>query len=136
MYLTPTNKQTVVFDTTDKSVTKIDTLGVHPNGKIYLAPANSATIGVIDTLTDTFSVIDISLLFPWGTTAETSYYTQHNNNKFYTAVLSEEGKVYFLPLYTPRMMVYDPSTGVFELILDTLPASNYGTDRPSSSFMQ
>ena len=30
---------------------------LHPNGKIYLAPMFANTIGVIDTLTDTFSTI-------------------------------------------------------------------------------
>jgi streptogramin lyase len=135
-HVPPVTTPTRIFHTIDNSVTEIDTLGVtsgistqsygngvlHPNGKIYLAPLFAATIGVIDTLTDTFSTINITSIFPWGTTFETSWRAPHNYFKFFTAVLGNEGRVYFLPLYAPRMMVYDPDTGVFELILDTHPA--------------
>jgi len=99
--LTPTNRKTFVFDTNDNSVTEIDTLGVvsgipnfsygkgmlHPNGKIYLAPLYSATIGVTDTLTDTFSTINISSIFPWETTADTSYDTQLNKQVVHSSAL-------------------------------------------------
>ena len=131
----PMKIPTRIFHTIDNSITRINTLGVksgistqsygngvlHPNGKIYLAPLFAATIGVIDTLTDTFSTVDITSIFPCGATDETCWLAPHNYFKFFTAVLGNEGKVYFLPLYAPRMMVYDPDTGVFELILDTHP---------------
>ena len=134
IYLTPMTDKTLILHTSDHAVTEIDTLGVtsgihnqsygrgvlHPNGKIYLAPLSANTIGVIDTLTDTFSTINISSLFPGGTTNDTTWNAAHNRDKFYTAVLGDNGRVYFLPAHAPRVMVYDPSTGDLELILDTL----------------
>jgi len=134
IYLTPMTDKTLILHTSDHAVTEIDTLGVtsgiqnqsygrgvlHPNGKIYLAPLSANTIGVIDTLTDTFSTINISSLFPGGTTNDATWNAAHNRDKFYTAVLGENGRVYFLPAHAPRVMVYDPSTGDFELILDSL----------------
>ena len=139
VYFIPQDGDIAVFDTNTEAISSISTNGalasfpapywdgvLHPNGKIYLAPYFAANIGVIDTLTNTFSTIDISSVFPWGSTAETSWQLSVNTAKYNKAVVGEGGKIYFLPARARHFARYDPTTGVFELIFDVLPTYTRG----------
>ena len=81
------------------------------NGKIYLVPAFSLRhIGVLDpTAGDTFSEIDISsCLMPasdWDCT-------------FSSAVLGENGMIYFMPRDGNIIGILDPTTHVFSVLMD------------------
>jgi len=82
------------------------------NGKIYLVPAFSLRhIGVLDpTAGDIFSEIDISsFLIP----ASDWYCT------FSSAVVGENGMIYFIPRDGNIIGILDPTTHVFSALMDT-----------------
>jgi len=148
VYLIPNTKNIGVFDTNIHVYSEIDINGAltglpisfwngvwHPNDKIYLVPYwDVSWIGVIDTLTNSFSHVDISTIFPWtegGTSAETFMFPG-NRNKYNTATVGGDNKVYFLSSRALQVMVYDPVTGVAELILDSQNIEPDSFNSPSS----
>ena len=73
-----------------------------PNGKIYMAPNNANSIGVLDPSSDQFSTIDIS--------SDISSVLQP---KYFSGVLGADGKIYFVPYNANNIGVFDPSTDYF-----------------------
>lgn len=74
---------------------------------------------VIDTLKDTWSGIELNANFAWEWGGSVATQTD--------IVMGPQGKVLFLQTRTSRIMIYDPATGAFDLIVDPQPANSLFT---------
>jgi len=122
IYMIPFNAPNIgVVDVNTHAITNISIIAtaskkyfggvLATNGKIYLVPAFSLRhIGVLDpTAGDTFSEIDISsFLIP-----ASDYYCT-----FSSAVLGENGMIYFIPMDGNTIGMLDPTTHVFSVLMD------------------
>ena len=75
-----------------------------PNGKIYFIPGSGREIGVLDAMTETFSVVNVSAKLG------------DESRKFTGAVLAPENRIFFIPFNVKEIGMMDTETGDFSLI--------------------
>jgi len=86
------------------------------DSKIYLAPSNAANIGVVNTTTGQFSVIDIA-------SALESFSSSELHRQWKGGVQADSGLVYFIPYNVRKIGVFDPVSASFSTIQIDVEAS-------------